>query len=200
MASLREIQGFFTDRAAGWEERTAGYLPQIERTIAELDIGAGQTVLDLGCGTGIALPLLRAKVGSMGRVVGLDATEAMLEQARQLGRAAVAELVQGDVHVLPFPAGLADWIYCQGLLPHLHDPALALREMHRVARPQGRLLIFHALGRVALSALHHKTPSDDEVLAPVRLCGLLEAAGWQVERLEDAPERFLLVGCAAKRN
>ncbi len=198
MASLREIQGFFTDRAAGWEERSAGYLPQIERTLAELDIAAGQTVLDLGCGTGVALSLLRAKVGSTGQVVGLDATEAMLEQARKLGRAAVAELVQGDVHDLPFPDGLADWVYCQGLLPHLHDPALALKEMYRVAKPNGMLVVFHALSRVALSALHQQTPSEDDVLAPARLVRLLEGAGWQIVRLEDDPERFLALGCAGK--
>ncbi|MCX7783069.1 MAG: class I SAM-dependent methyltransferase, partial [Meiothermus sp.] len=164
--------------------------------IGELGMCTGQTVLDLGCGTGVALPLLRAKVGPAGRVVGVDATEAMLHEARKLGRDQVAELLQGDAHTLPFPSGCADWIYCQGLLPHLHDPALALREMRRVARPRGKLVIFHAMGRVQLAAMHQKTPSDDEVLAPPRLRPLLEATGWRVERLEDAPERFLAVGCA----
>jgi SAM-dependent methyltransferase len=185
------IRAFFGPRAADWEARTAKDVPQIERAVAESAHRPGTTVLDLGCGTGRAVPALRRAVGPGGRVVAIDVTAEMLQTASAAGRGADADLVVADVHRLPLGDGCVDAIHAQGILPHLADPAAALAEWRRVACPGARLAVFHAIGRVALAAIHQRTPSDDDVLARERLGRLLRESGWTLDSVDDAPERFL---------
>lgn len=190
--ALHATQTFFATRAVGWEDRFAQDRPQYARAVQELAPPPGATVLDLGCGTGRALPHLRTAVGPGGQVIGLDATWEMLHEAQRLGRRAVAQLWQGDVLQLPLPDACCDVIFAGGLLPHLAAGAAAgLREMVRVSRPGARLAVFHPIGRVALAARHGGVPSDDDVIAPGRLRGLLAASGWQVISIDDAAERYL---------
>jgi len=188
---LHATQAFFTPRAATWEERFPNDGPAYVRAVAELNLTPGSVALDLGCGTGRALAALREAVGARGRVIGLDATEAMLVQAKSVGRGQTADLILGDVLRLPFVTGYADVIFAGGLLPHLKEPVAGLLELARVVKPGGHLAVFHPLGRVALAARHNHVPSDDDVLAPKRLRALCEQTGWQVKSIDDAEERYL---------
>jgi ubiquinone/menaquinone biosynthesis C-methylase UbiE len=185
------IQAFFGPHAAEWEARTAKDVPQIERAVAECAHRCGATILDLGCGTGRAVPALRQAVGAAGVIVAVDVTTEMIQAAHVAGRAPLAHFIVADVHQLPLADGCVDAIHAQGILPHLADPASALREWHRVARPGALLAVFHAIGRVALAAIHKRTPSDDDVLASGRLARTLDDSGWTLESIDDAPERFL---------
>ncbi len=185
------IQAFFGPHAAEWEARTAKDVSQIERAVAECGHRRGATILDLGCGTGRAVPPLHQAAGPDGLIVAVDVTVEMIQAAHAAGRAPLAHFIVADVHQLPFGDGCADAIHAQGILPHLADPAKALREWHRVARPGALLAVFHAIGRVALAAIHKRTPSDDDVLASGRLARTLDDSGWTLESIDDAPERFL---------
>lgn len=70
-------------RAAGYDATCGPTWPIRERAVALLGLQAGQSVLDVGCGTGLSLPLLRAAVGDAGRVYGFDQSPDMLAQARR---------------------------------------------------------------------------------------------------------------------
>ncbi|NEC14725.1 methyltransferase domain-containing protein, partial [Streptomyces sp. SID8014] len=80
------VREFFTTRAAGWDRRFVGDGPAYEAAAGALGLRPGDTVLDAGCGTGRALPALRAVVGPSGTVLGADLTEAMLAEAARAGR------------------------------------------------------------------------------------------------------------------
>jgi SAM-dependent methyltransferase len=190
-ADLSRIRTFFGPRAADWESYVAKDATQIARAVEEAKLRAGMTVLELGCGTAPAAPYLRAAVGKDACVIALDVTPEMIAEARRVGRGNAAELVVADVHVLPITSGTVDALHAGGIVPHLADPEQALREWARVARPGARLSVFHAIGRVALAAIHRRAPSDDDVIAPGRLRRLLERTGWRVISIDDAPERYL---------
>jgi SAM-dependent methyltransferase len=188
---LARTRAFFGPRAAGWEERFPDDGPAYLAAVAELGLAAGQTAIDAGCGTGRALPLLRAAVGPTGIVLGFDLTPQMLATAAGHGRARYAQLVLADARRLPLAPASVDAALAAGLLPHLPEAADGLRELARVSRPGGRLAVFHPVGRAALAARHGRVPSDDDTLAPPTLVPLLERAGWVPELIDDGPDRYL---------
>jgi SAM-dependent methyltransferase len=190
---VRDTQQFFDARAAGWEDRFPDDDSLFEAAIAELRLKAGSRVLDVGCGTGRALPFIRNAVGLTGLVVGADLTPAMINEAARRGRGLQAQLLVADVMRLPFSATQFDVVFAAGLLPHLIDPLSGLMELARVAARSGTLAIFHPIGRVALAARHGGAPSEDDTLAPARLRDLLDASGWSVERIDDGRGRYLAV-------
>ncbi|MFC8887518.1 methyltransferase domain-containing protein, partial [Streptomyces cinereoruber] len=68
------VREFFGARAADWDGRFPDDGPAYAAAVAELGLRPGGSVLDAGCGTGRALPPLRAAVGPSGTVVGVDLT------------------------------------------------------------------------------------------------------------------------------
>lgn len=108
-----------------------------------LDVRAGQHVLEVGCGTGDLLSLLARLVGRDGRVVGVDKSEVMIDEARRRSSAAAVpvECMVGDANRLDFAAGSFDRCFTSAVLQHLPDPAGALAEMVRVVRPGGRVAV-----------------------------------------------------------
>jgi SAM-dependent methyltransferase len=189
----REVREFFGERAATWDEKYPDDTPRYEAAVAELGLLAGQSALDVGCGTGRALPALRAAVGPRGRVVGTDLTPQMLRTARRRGHDRCATLVEADAQRLPVRSGTVDVLFAAGLIQHLHDPAAGLREFARVCRPGARLALFHPIGRAALAARRGYELAGDDVRAEPNLRPLLAAAGWELTRYEDVAERYLAV-------
>lgn len=92
--------------AAVWLYRLVGTGRHRPHAVAALQLRPGDTVVDMGCGTGLNLHLLRAAVGPGGRVVGVDLTDAMLERARRrIERAGWdnVEVVEADLAGYAFP-------------------------------------------------------------------------------------------------
>ncbi|MEV7391974.1 methyltransferase domain-containing protein [Streptomyces sp. NPDC091215] len=190
-AEQTATRAFFTRRAATWEERFAGDGPRYAAAVARIGLRSGQYVLDLGCGTGLALPALRAQVGEAGVVVGLDLTPAMLTAATREGRDAEAQLLLADACRLPLPTGAVHGLFSAGLINHVPDPAAALREWARVTTPEGVLLLFHPSGRAERAARHGRPLDPDDPMAEEHLRPALETAGWRLAHYEDAPHHFL---------
>jgi len=188
---VSSTRAFFGTRAASWDDRFPDDGPAFTRAVAELSPPYGGVALDVGCGTGRALPALRGAVGPRGLAVGLDLTPEMLAGAAARGRADAGRLVLADALRLPVRSGCADSVLAAGLIPHLPDPVAGLRELARATAPGGRLALFHPIGRRALAARHGSVPSDDDVRAPGRLPGALAAAGWRLVSLDDGDERYL---------
>lgn len=124
-----------------------------EKSLARLDLQKGESVLEIGCGTGVFLPRLAALTGPDGHVVGLDYAPAFLTDARErLAEAGLTdrvELVEGDAHHLPFDNAAFDAAHCERVLMHVEDPAGVIREMRRVVRPGGRAVAAEIFGAAA---------------------------------------------------
>ncbi|MBU2662715.1 methyltransferase domain-containing protein [Actinoplanes bogorensis] len=190
---LSESRAFFTTRAAGWDEKFGDDLPAYAKAVDAAAPAPGDLAVDVGCGTGRALPALSAAVGPTGRVIGLDCTPAMLAEARSKGRDHAAALVQADARRLPLPDGTAAVVFAAGLVHHLPDPAAGLAELARITRPGGRLVLFHPTGRAALAARHGRELTPADPLNEDNLTRAWAATGWTPTRYEDAEDHFLAV-------
>jgi SAM-dependent methyltransferase len=107
-------------------------------------IHPGEAVLDIGCGGGFDSLVAARMVGPSGRVVGIDVTPAMLDQARShlalLGLANVSfQLAAAES--LPFPDNDFEVVISNGVFNLTLDKEAALKEAHRVLKPGGRVLL-----------------------------------------------------------
>jgi len=198
-AEQTATRAFFTRRAATWEERFAADQPRYTAAVERMGLRPGQSALDVGCGTGRALPALRAQVGDDGVVLGADLTPAMLTAARREGRAEVALLLLADAGRLPLATATLDGVFSAGLVDHVPDPAAALREWARVTAPGGVLLLFHPSGRAERAARHGRPLDPDDLLAEENLRPALQAADWDLAHYEDATHHFLARAIRAHR-
>jgi SAM-dependent methyltransferase len=122
-----------------------------ERVVALVGTEVGADGLDVACGTGaVARRLAAAGV----RVTGVDLNADMLTMARSL--APDLTWVEGDAQALPFPSASFDLVTCQQGLQFIPDPAAALRSIHGVLRPGGRVA-------VALWRPLHTAPGFDKL-------------------------------------
>lgn len=104
-------------------------------------LGPGDRAIDLACGPGSVACALAEHAA---HVVGLDATPAMLEQARALAGTrglANVEWREGSVYAAPFPDGSFDAVTCRFAFHHFQDPSAAFAEMVRLAAPGGRIVL-----------------------------------------------------------
>jgi ubiquinone/menaquinone biosynthesis C-methylase UbiE len=185
------VQEFFTARATDWDARFPDDGPAYAAAVAELGLREGDRVLDAGCGTGRALPPLRAAVGAAGVVIGADLTPAMLAAAVRAGRDRAAQLLLADAARLPLRGESLDAVFGAGLIAHLPNPAENLRELARVVRPGGVLALFHPIGRAALAARQGRQITPDDLRAEGNLRALLTGSGWRMTSYVDEDARFL---------
>jgi SAM-dependent methyltransferase len=181
-------RAFFGPRAATWDERFPDDGEAFTAAVAELDLRPGSVALDVGCGTGRALPFLSALVSPAGLAFGLDVTGEMCAIAA--GRAPV---VLADAVVLPLPAGSCDAVFAAGLLNHLADPIAGLAELARVTRIGGRLALFHPLGRTALARRHGHDLDPDDIRDPANLRSALTETSWELRLVDDGADRYLAI-------
>lgn len=129
------------DWGAGNYERTAAELEPVARAVvAQAGVQPGERVLDLACGTGNAA-LIAAAQGA--HAVGVDAAPRLLAVARQRARTAKLEVDfrEGDLLDLPVNRDAVDVVVSVFGVVFASDPVLAVREVARVVRPGGRVLI-----------------------------------------------------------
>ncbi|MFJ4656969.1 class I SAM-dependent methyltransferase [Nocardia sp. NPDC088792] len=133
--------GAFDRRAPTYDE---GYLGQMHRDIAARTIVLALAarpepgrVLDVGCGTGVALRELAERLPRARRLIGVDAAAGMVEVARErLGDNRI-EVVQGKAEALPVESGAFDLVISITSFDHWGDQGAGLRECARALTPSG---------------------------------------------------------------
>ena len=109
---------------------------------ATRSIRPGDTVLDIGSGSGTDVLYASLEVGPKGRVMGLDFTPAMIEKARANIRRMGADqvlILEGSAAKIPLPDASVDVVTSNGVLNLVPDKPTAFREIFRVLKPGGRL-------------------------------------------------------------
>jgi SAM-dependent methyltransferase len=145
------------EETSGWAEKlySAQELGKLPDEVTEMSLGcgnptaiaelrAGESVLDLGSGSGLDCFLVAQQVGPTGNVVGLDMSDDMLALAgRNLAKvgATNVEFHKGEMESMPLPDGTFDVIISNCVINLSPDKDAVLRESHRVLKPGGRVCV-----------------------------------------------------------
>lgn len=115
-----------------------------QRSYNALGISRGATVLEIGCGNGIDAGALAATAGEDGHVIGIDVSRTMLAsaQAKSTEGSSRPGYVLSDASHLPFADNSFDAVRTDRVLQHTQDIFAVLREMARVTRPAGKIVVF----------------------------------------------------------
>ena len=176
MTDRPDLNETFYGTAAGLYDLVAS-APGVQswrRQAAEsLSLSPGETVVEVGCGTGSNFPSRRDRVGATGRVVGVDLVPAMLGEAQNRIERAGWEnvyVVRGDA-TRP-PISKADALVSTFVVGMLDDPGGAVREWIRCVRPGGRITL--------LNAARTERPLARPLNLPLRLFVRLTAPGYRL--------------------
>jgi SAM-dependent methyltransferase len=181
-ATMTETFNIALEQAEAYEQR---FVPALFAQLApwivdQIDLRAGQSVLDVACGTGIVARTVAERVGP-GGVTGVDRNEAMLTVAGRL-RPDI-DWRHGDVAALPFEDDTFDVVLCQSALMFFPDATAALTEMTRVAASGGavgvqvfaRLDAQPAYGPWIAMVAEHAGPEARDLLGTYWIHGDLDA-------------------------
>jgi demethylmenaquinone methyltransferase/2-methoxy-6-polyprenyl-1,4-benzoquinol methylase len=114
-----------------------------EKAVKALDLKQGDTVVEIGCGTGLNFSLLENEIGREGKIVGVDLTDAMLSRARERVRQngwSNVEVVQSDAATFKFPQGV-DGIISTFALTHVAGYDKVIRAGSEALKPSERFVI-----------------------------------------------------------
>jgi trans-aconitate 2-methyltransferase len=116
------------------------FAPSSSRLLGALGNPEGELAVDLGCGPGETTRLVAEHVAAE-RVVGLDQSARLLEQATREQSTTRVSFLQCDVSAPPFPLPAADVLYSRFLLTHLRQPSEVVRLWAQAARPNALLVL-----------------------------------------------------------
>lgn len=160
------------------------------------DLREGETVVDLGSGSGMDSFIAALKVGPGGRVIGVDMTDEQLQKASRLAKATgidQAAFVKGYIESAPLGDATADAIISNGVINLATDKEKVFREAARLLRPGGRLALSDIVTEIQLpegivcnSTLWAACIGGAAQQDYYR--GAIEAAGLTVVHVEDNPE------------
>ncbi|MGA2671039.1 MAG: methyltransferase domain-containing protein [Dehalococcoidia bacterium] len=192
-----QLQEYFDQLAPTWDkELTPERLKCLGNIVKELGIKPGYYVLDIGSGTGALLPFLIAELGDEGKIFALDFSAEMLGQAQAKNFPPIVGFAQADVLAIPLADNSLDLAICNSVFPHFNDKAKALKEIARVLRDNGRLVICHTMSRAMLNQLHRSVGgviAHDLLPDESRIRRLIKQAGLKITHFEDSSERYLVI-------
>lgn len=191
---MDEIAAYFNERADSWDESGCSGESRVQGAVLSLvDLKPGDSVLDLGCGTGVMIPFYLA--AQAGKIVAVDVSEKMVERAREkFGNEPSVELRASDALSLD-EGERFDAAVIYNAYPHFPDKLALVEKVYRLLKPSGRFVVAHGSGKDAINR-HH------EAVAAGVSCGLRavseESALWadkfEIEALVDTPGFYAFSG------
>jgi len=188
------IRTYFNQKAAVWDKIAAeNDQNKLERMANRLKIKPGESILDVGSGTGVFIPYLQRHIGETGKIIALDIADEMLKVSRRKNFDGNIDYLCADVENLPIQDEIFNTVVCYCSFPHFQDKPGALREIKRVTKNGGFIFICHTSSRTQINAIHRSITSvrNDSIPDEDEMKALLATAGFADISIEDQSESYL---------
>jgi len=167
-----------------------GVSERLEKIVAHGNIAKGDTVLDVGTGTGILIPII--KKYKPNRIHACDLSRRMLEQLRK--NYPYVKTIMKDIRDLNLIEGSINVVFINACYPNIVDKAGAFSNINRMLKAEGRVVISHPLGKAFILSLRDAAPFPlDEFPEKPEAYALLKPFGFEIETFIDEPKLYILV-------
>ncbi|MBE9580325.1 MAG: class I SAM-dependent methyltransferase [Proteobacteria bacterium] len=167
-----------------------GVPERLEKIVASARINKGETVLDVGSGTGILIPLIRAYQPRT--IFACDLSEAMLVHLRKHYPYALA--IAADVRNISLSSESIDVVMMNACYPNIVDKDSSIANVSRMMKLNGRMVISHPMGKSFIDSLKEKSPFPlDDFPQRSEAQDLFEPYGFEIQDLIDEPRLYILV-------
>lgn len=158
---------FFDRLAPEWDDNEVNSTPErVNRILDFMGIMRGQSVLDLGTGTGVLLPYLAERVGKDGSITAVDYSEGMLNLARKKFAGIIPSLRFENLDIEKDTIeGEFDRIILYSVYPHLHEPVETLKWLLKVnLNDNGKIFIAFPCSEDFINNIHKERHSHSDLL------------------------------------
>jgi ubiquinone/menaquinone biosynthesis C-methylase UbiE len=190
---------YFDKAASTWDERfiTPSLSSFLAKLVPQFGLKAGQSVLDVGTGTGVLIPYLIRAVGPSGSVTAIDYSEKMVQTCnRKHLHIKNVSIKVGNIEEDAFQPETFDAVVCFGVFPHLENKEKALQNISSLLKQGGKLVIAHTLSSEELKAHHKKVSTHvahDVLPEKAEMTQLLEQTGFRGIGITDEPGYYLCI-------
>ena len=190
-------QEFFNKLSEDWDKKfsTPQLLSFLGDFVPKFGLRKGQRILDAGTGTGILIPFLLKEVGRTGSIVAIDYVQKMTDICRdKYADTPNLQIETKNIEKLNFPAESFDAVVCFGMFPHIENKQNALIQIKKVLKPNGSLIIAHALSSEEIKNHHRNTTSvisNDYLPKKEEMENMLTNAGFVKVQISDSQGHYL---------
>jgi demethylmenaquinone methyltransferase/2-methoxy-6-polyprenyl-1,4-benzoquinol methylase len=159
-----------------------------------LNIKQGDTVLDVGTGTGVILPYL-LKFTQAENITAIDAASKMIEVAQKKFKDTKINFVNGDILDYPFGTNAFNHVVCYSVFPHFDEKSKTIGHISDILKIGGLVSILHSSSKERINGVHahvkHQEINSDYLLPVLRYVPLANSFSLAEEILIDNSEMFM---------